>query len=108
MRIEELKKKSGYEFQCNMSEKFKDYGSYDEWGSAYVWLGEDIGVEYNFCIQGEDNYCAIYKMELNEETDYMETDTSTYIHYEIDFSNESWKEKLENAMCEALISFFGL
>ena len=106
MTVEELKSNWDYEFECNMSEEYKDKET-DEWGCAFVWLN-DIGVEYNFCIDSGNNCCAIYKMEINKETDYMETDYDKYIHYEIDFDNENWKEELENAMCEALIKFHNL
>lgn len=111
MTTEEVKTEAGYAFECNMSEEYKNYDVHDEWGCAYVWTGENqnLGAEYNFCIQDDgSNCCAIYKMELNEETDYMETDYSTFVHYEIDFKNENWKEALENAMCDAMIKFFEL
>jgi len=105
---EELKKKNNYEFECNISEEHKYAKYHDEWGCAGIWLGEEIGAEYNFCIDNGTNYCAIYKMQFNSETGYMETDHSTFVHYEIDFGEDNWKEKLEDAMCEALISFFEL
>lgn len=111
MTTEEVKLEAGYAFECNMSEEYKSHDVHDEWGCAYVWIGENgnLGAEYNFCIQGDGSNCsAIYKMELNEETDYMETDYSTFVHYEIDFKNENWKEALENAMCDAMIKFFEL
>lgn len=109
MIVDELKKRDGYEFECNMNVSYRDYKDHDEWGCAYAWLGENIGVEYNFCMQGEkDNCCAIYKVEINEKTGYMETDSSVFEHYEIDFGRGNWKEELENAMCKALIHFFEL
>lgn len=89
-----------YEFECNIDESYKDMET-DEWGAAYVWLG-DIGVEYNFCIDSGENCCAIYKAEIDTETDYLETDTSSFIHYEIDFDKNDWQDKLKSAMCEAL------
>ena len=111
LTVEELKLETNYEFACEMSEEYKDYNCHDEWGCAEVWLG-DIGVEYNFCIDGSAdvvvNCCAIYKMEMNKETDYMETDYDTFAHYEIDFNNPNWKVELENAMCRALIKFHNL
>lgn len=108
--IEDIKKRKDYNFECNIyKEELENETNYDEWGCAYVRLGEDLGVEYNFCIEEDEveitNSCAIYKMQLNQKTGYMSTDTSTYEHYEIDFSDDDWKEKLENAMCEALIYF---
>lgn len=93
-----------YEFECNIDESYKDLET-DEWGCAYVWLNDLQGAEYNFCIDSGNNCCAIYKMEINEE-DYMETDYSTFEHYEIDFSNVNWKEELEKAMYKVAKKFF--
>lgn len=114
MTIEELKKKDDYSFECYMTkEEYNDVWEgecWDEWGCAGAWLG-DIGVEYNFCIDDTTheaiNECAIYLTKINEE-DYVETDYGMFIHYEINFNNENWKEELENAMCDALIKFFKL
>lgn len=106
MTVKELQSNFDYEFECNMNEEYKDI-QIDEWGCAFVWL-DDIGVEYNFCIDGDTNSCAIYKTEINADTTYMETDYDKYIHYEIDFDNENWKQELENAMCKALIEFYNL
>jgi len=109
--VEDLKLKEGYEFECNMSKEYASYHSHDEWGCAYARLG-DIGVEYNFCIDGssdeEFNCSAIYKMEKNGSTGNMETDSSTFMHHEVDFSNPNWEEKLEDALCFALIKFHNL
>ena len=71
-----------------------------------IWVN-DIYVEYNFCVDDGENCCAIYKGEINEKN-CMETDYNTFVHYEIDFDNENWKEELENAMCEAMIDFHDL
>ena len=95
-----------YEFECNLSEEYKDNTCIDEWGSATLWLNDRQGVEYNFCIDGNCNSCAIYKMEYNEETDVWETDYSTFEHYEIDFDNANWKKELEKSMHEVAKKFF--
>lgn len=110
MNVKEFQQLAGYEFECELNkETYGDkHSSYDEWGCAYIWLGEEIGVEYNLCIDGVENCSAIYKMKLNKEIDYMETDTDTFVHYEINFKDNDWKEKLENAMCQAMIEMFDL
>lgn len=103
-----------YEFDCALSkeyiEEYKNYLYCDEWGCATLWLNDNQGVEYNFCIDNGTNISinssAIYKMELNNETDYIETDYSTSEHYEIDFDNANWKEELEKAMYEVAKKFF--
>lgn len=104
MTVKELKEIKGYEFECNLEQHYK-YMQTDEWGSAFIWV-DDFGAEYNFCIDGTVNSCAIYKTQINPETEYVEIDYDTFIHYEIDFDDLSWKKKLENAMCEAVIKFF--
>lgn len=110
MNIKEFQQLEGYQFECNLNkETYGDkHSSYDEWGCAYIWLREEIGVEYNLCVDGKENCSAIYKMELNKEIDYMETDTDIFVHYEIDFDDDDWKKKLEDAMCQAMINMFGL
>lgn len=108
--VEDLKKMPDYQFELNMSDEYKDADdcSTDEWGCATVWLGEDQGAEYNFCLDCGENFSAIYKMEPDEASGDIGTDHDTFIHYEVDFSHENWREKLENAMCDALIIFFEL
>jgi hypothetical protein len=106
-KVDALKSRIDYSFELNMTEEYKSYESCDEWGCAYVWCDEEKGAEYNFCIDGS-NCCAIYKNEINKGTGCIETDYSTFIHYEINFDSTTWKEDLENAMCDALIAFFSL
>ena len=93
----------------------EDYSCMDEWNLAYVGLG-NIGVEYNLCLEriGDEvmNSSAIYKTEIcfdeDEGMDILETDYDKFVHYEIDFDDADWKEKLEDAMCRALVEFFNL
>ena len=95
-----------YDFECNLSDEYRNYDCCDEWGAATLWLNDKQGVEYNFCIDGDCNSCAIYKMYYDEETDTEGTDYSTFEHYEIDFSNVNWKAELEKAMYEVAKKFF--
>ena len=115
MTIQELKSNEGYSWYCSISkdntlEEIADTNYFDEWGCAYGLISDEMGVEYNLCIDNTTdekiNCSAIYKTVYNEEEDCIETDTSTFIHYEIDFDNLKWKKELENAMCEALIKLF--
>ena len=116
MTIKELKKTEGYSFQCNVAKRIlkeiADTDYFDAWDCAYVSISDEIGVEYNLCIDNTTNEnincSAIYKTNYYAEGDYIETDTSTYNHYEINFDNPKWKAELENAMCKALIEFFEL
>ena len=117
MTIKELKNNEEYYFDCRINKEkalkeIADTDYFDEWGCVYVSLGDDIGAEYNLCIDNTTNEnincSAIYKTDYNDKADCIETDYSTFIHYEIDFDNPEWKEELENAMCKALIEFFKL
>ena len=95
---------SNYEFECNISNEYSNNQNCDEWGAAFLW-GDDgsLGVEYNFCIDGSTNSSAIYKMQMKDE--YMETDYSTFIHYEIDFSKDDWQAILAQSMIQAYKKF---
>lgn len=111
MTIKELKKHKEYYFQCNISKQevikeIADTDYFDEWGCAFLSVGNEIGVEYNLCVDSGINCSAIYKVYYNEKTDYLETDYDEFIHYEIDFDNPEWKKELENAMCDTLIKLF--
>lgn len=117
MTVKELKRNKEYYFECNINKRkalkeIADTDCFDEWGCAYVSLGETMSVEYNLCIDNTTNEnineSAIYRVDYNEECDEYETDCDTFIHYEIDFNNPKWGKKLEDAMCEALIKFFEL
>lgn len=114
MTVSELKNREDYEFECNIFKGttitgINETNYFDEWGCAFIWLGEKIGVEYNLCIDNTTNETincsAIYKVKLNE---FMEADYNEFIHYEIDFDEHNWVESLENAMCKALIELFDL
>ena len=117
MTIKELKRTFPYNFYCNMQKRrvlkeIADTDYFDEWGCAYLSLGEAMGAEYNLCIDNTTNEnindSAIYKVVYNEESGEYETIYDVFVHYEIDFDNPKWKKELENAICEALIQFFEL
>ena len=106
MDIKELRADERYSFDCELSKEYGSHKDWDEWGCACVWFGDEIGAEYNFCIDNGENCSAIYRMKMGESGEYAETDYSTFVHYEIDFGKENWKEDLEDAMCRALIDFY--
>lgn len=95
--------KYSFEFELNMDDSYKNYETIDEWEMATVWV-EDYGAEYNLCLQNGDNYSAIYFMEHNDETDYWDTDSSCFEHYEIDFNNPNWKLELKETMYNFVIN----
>lgn len=100
-----------WEYEVDMDESYANITEagevVDEWGCAYVTLEEKhIGAEYNFCIDDTtnemDNCCAIYWMYEDDEENW-HTDCGDYQHYEIDFSDKEWKEKLIEAMKQFVI-----
>jgi hypothetical protein len=88
-----MKGKSKYYYEINIDESYAE-GVVDEWGAAFVWNKKGQGAEYNLCYDGRNEMSAIYK------ADEYETDPTTYEHYEIDFSDDEWKQKLINRMIE--------
>ena len=113
MTIKELKDKKEYYFQCDIKKRkvlkeIADTDCFDEWGCAFVSVGDELGVEYNLCVDDGENCSAIYRVDYNENNDCIETDYSIFVSYEIDFDNSKWKKELEDAMCKALIEFFEL
>ena len=97
---------SGFEYEINMDESYADDGDMDEWGMAFAWTADGkFGVEYNLCVEDGDNYSAIYYIFYNDATDHMEMDSSRYVHYEIDFDDADWEEKLKDALRDALCGF---
>lgn len=98
-----------YEININLEEVNTDY--MDEWGAAFLWLDDKRGVEYNLCYDSGECESAIYKTEMNyKDRDYpdgyMETDSSTFEHYEIDFNDSEWKQKLYEEMKTVAERFF--
>ena len=71
-----------YEFECNISEEMLS-GEVTLPGAAYIRFN-DIGVEFEFCIENGENYSAIYRMDMNKAGDDFETDHDEFCHYEID------------------------
>ena len=104
MTIAEIKNRKDYSknFDINPS-VYVNETDYDDWGVEFVWL-EDMnrGAEYNICMDNGENFSAIYALY---EDEYIETDSNTFIHYEINFSDPAWEQKLEDAMCSAVIKF---
>lgn len=77
----------------------------DYWGAGFAWY-KSYGVEYNFCVDGEENASAIYLMRYNSEIDDMETDHDKYIHYEINFEEKDWKERFLEKMRMVLLNYY--
>lgn len=79
----------------------------DEWGCAIGWINNEMGCEYNYCIDNGENCSAIYAMHWNGEPDADEstvsTDGSDFEHYEVDFKDENWEKKLKKAMIKFML-----
>ena len=92
-------------FEINISESEDRFCS-DIWGASYAWSDDEkYGAEYNYCIDNGENCSAIYYMEYNPKTDYMDTDTSRYEHYEVDFENQNWRQLLKETMESILLTW---
>lgn len=88
---------------CSVSPN--DCENEDYWGAGFAWY-KSYGVEYNFCVDGEENASAIYLMRYNSEIDDMETDHDKYIHYEINFEEKDWKERFLKKMGMVLLNYY--
>lgn len=88
---------------CSVSPN--DCENEDYWGAGFAWY-KSYGVEYNFCVDGEENASAIYLMRYNSEIDDMETDHDKYIHYEINFEEKDWKERFLEKMGMVLLNYY--
>lgn len=84
------------EYEINMDESYKGIDPIDEWGCAYVW-DKNIGAEYNYCVEGNENMCAIYFMSEDTKENW-QTDSNRFVHYEIDWCDPNWKQKLIDEM----------
>lgn len=90
----------GFHFEVDIDNSYQYMENADEWGAATIFDGNGNGVEYNYCLDHNNEQSAIYKFEG------MDTDYSTYKTYEIDWSVDNWKEKLLDAMIDAYHEFF--
>lgn len=87
-----------YEYEVNIDPLNVNKNGMDDWGAAFLWLDDERGVEYNLCYDNGECCSAIYKTECFEEDKYICTYYSIFEHYEIDFSDELWEEKLVTEM----------
>ena len=102
--------KTSVEYEININASYASEET-DEWGAAFVWVNGNHGVEYNFCYDSGECCSAIYKTGMNYKhrdypDGYMETDYSTFEHYEIDFSNEDWMLDLIREMVRVAKQFW--
>lgn len=86
------------EYEINIDKSYKNKDNIDEWGAAFCWINNNDGAEYNICIDGGLNSSAIYRTKFNEKTEFMETDYDDFEHYEIDFDDIEWRDKLKKAL----------
>ena len=94
------------DYEININSNDVDRDSTEIWAAAFLWLDDDHGVEYNLSYDSGECCSAIYKTEIND-SGYLETDYSTFEHYEIDFNDPEWKEKFVTKMKEVALKFHG-
>lgn len=88
-------------FYCevNIDESYENRIA-DEWCSAYVFNRRGQGAEYRYRYDGKNDRSAIYKLDEYGHTHVAVADD--YEFYEIDFSDDHWREKLTDAMIECV------
>ena len=97
------------DYEINIAEDLEGLDDVALPGAAYAWFHTDnvnIGVEFEYYVQGETNSSAIYFMEYDEKYDDMMTDHSNYVHYEVDFSDEDWQKHLTEQMYILLLQYY--
>lgn len=105
MTLDQLKNNPGYYFECYIDgNKYVNCSCCDDWNVCFASLWNDIAVEYNICIDDNENCSAIYYVRCYKDGAW-ETDYDRFISCEIDFSKDNWRSELENAMCIAMIEF---
>lgn len=96
-----------YDFELYMDSSYKELCDCDEWGCAIVSVTDpnvgiddkewrNYGAEYNFCKDNGEDSSAIYLFD--DTMDSSHTYHDVYEHYEIDFEDEDWENKLKQAM----------
>ena len=104
-----------YDFELWFDADYVDFGKveFDEWGMAFCWVDvpdiENYGVEYNYCKQEYDDGledCSAIYIFGHDADENCPTFYDEYEHYEIDFSNPLWKEKLEQAMYDFAVRWY--
>lgn len=91
------------DFELNMDISYKDKNNFDEWGCACLYDDEKgLGVDYNYCIEDGENYCALYLIEYQSNDEVYHTDYDCFEHYEIKWERADWADLLEKAMNEFL------
>lgn len=100
---------SGFTYECNVNKEeildaVKNREDYDTWGDV-MYGNEQQAVDYNICIDNstkETEYCsAFYRMFVNEEGCWQHDSCQEWYPYEIDFSDENWKERLREVTVKA-------
>lgn len=100
---------SEFEYECNVNkheimEAIKNHDCYDTWGD--VEYGDDKqAVDYNICIDNStektEYLSAFYRLLKNEDGCWQHDGCQEWYPYEIDFSDDNWKEKLKEAAIRA-------
>ena len=89
--------KAMFQIEINIDPTQIDKNCMDEWGVAVAWINNECGIEYNLCYDNEICESAFYPFYKGEEMD-----TSNPFHYEIDFDDPEWRNKLVWKMIEII------
>lgn len=97
----------GYKCYVNKKEilrAIKTHSCYDTWGNV-EYGNDEQAVDYNICIDNsseETEYCsAFYRLSKNKDGYWQHDGCQEWYKYEIDFSDDNWKEKLKEAAIDA-------
>ena len=100
---------SKFTYRCDVNKKeileaIKNHEDYDTWGDV-EYGNDEQAVDYNICIDNStektEYLSAFYRLFKNKEGYWQHDSCQEWYHYEIDFSDNNWKEKLKNVAIEA-------
>lgn len=92
-----------FTYEINFSPKEINPVYMDTWGAAFIWKG-DKGCEFNLAYDNDVCQSAIYK--CNTEGEYLDTDETTFVSYEVDKYSDRWAKDLIIAMEKAYHKFW--
>lgn len=100
---------NNYIYKCNVNkdkilEAIKNHNEYESWGEVEYGNNQQA-VDYNICIDNStettEYLSAFYRLSKNKDGYWYHDGCQEWYAYEIDFSDDNWKEKLKEAAIKA-------
>lgn len=98
-----------FNFKCHVNkheilEAIKNHDCYDSWGDV-MYGNSRKAVEYNICVDNSTNkteyLSAFYRLSKDKDGVWQHDNCQEWYAYEINFTDNRWKEKLKEAAVKA-------